>query len=167
MNNSSNSGRRRLHEIESFAYFVLWSRCRPSPCARLGFADAPEPKESPDRSARAGRTRPVPRKSLAENPSGLGGGGLRFPIQESFARNATARAPRAPACRVDLSGCLTRRFRGSATDGKSDCGVVSGSGRDARVREAAPYSKVFLAVPDDSMEAVGGLRPIAATGRPE
>src|SRR5712692_3336303 len=160
------SGIQRLPGIESYVGIILWFRCHPAPRARLGIVEAAGAEESRGPSALVRRAGPAPHRLFAADPPSIGGGGLRFPLQEGFPRDGTARPPRAAECRTGLSGRVARGLRESVEDGKSDCGAVSGSCRGTRVRKTSSHRGICLAMPNDSMEALDGLDSACATGRP-
>src|SRR6266581_614800 len=161
------SGNQRLLEIECHAHSILWSHRRLAPCARLDIVEATGAEESPDRSALVRGARPAPHNPPAADPPSLGSSGLQLPLQESSSRSATAHSPGARGYRPGVSGCVAWGFRESGSDGKSDCTAISGSSCYTRVRKTSSHSKICMAIPDDSMEAFGGLRPDGATGWPQ
>src|SRR5260370_38008244 len=160
------SGNQRYPGIESHPISILRFRRSPTPCAGLDIVEAQGAEESPYRSILVRRAKPAPHSLLAADPPSIGSGGLQLPLQEGPPRSTMARPSGARGCRPGLSGCVARGFRESAADGESDCRVISGSGGHTRVRKTSPHGKIYVAIPGDSMEASGGLRPDGTTGPP-
>src|SRR5258708_28071875 len=162
------SGSQRLLGSESHPDSILRLRRYPAPCARLGSVGTPGAEETRGRSVLAGRARPAPRNLLAADSASVGTGGLRFPLEErSPPRIAAASPPGAPGCRPRLSGCVARGFPESVANGERDCRAISESGCGTRVRKASSHGEVYVAIPDDSMEALDGLGADDATSRLE